>query len=115
MNTHTTPLSLREWEVLRARATGSVEKVIAHDLGITAQTVKNHLTMIYRKLDVSNAIEALVAVGWLHVPASERLHLYVASDDLSAIEAEARTLVDRARQVADETEAFADGLARAAS
>lgn len=115
MNTHTTPLTLREWSILRAKATGAVEQVIAHDLGISPQTVKNHLSFIYRKLDVTNAIEALAAVGWLYVPAAERLRLYVASDDLGAIEAEARMLVARARAVADETEAFADGLARAAS
>lgn len=111
----TAPLSLREWTILRAKATGAVEQVIAHDLGLSVQTVKNHLSRIYRKLDVTNAIEAFVAKGWLVIPAAERLVLYVATDELSAIEADARTLVDRARHVADETEAFADGLARAAS
>lgn len=108
-------LTLREWAILRAKATGAVEQAISADLGLSVQTVKNHLSRIYRKLDVTNAIEAFGSVGWLHVPAVQRLPLFVASDEVSAIERDARTLVERARQVADETEAFADGLARAAS
>lgn len=115
MNAHTVPLTLREWSVLRAKATGADNFAIARDLEISAQTVKNHATAVYRKLDVTNLVEALGAVGWLYIPAAERLRLYAASDELGAIEADARMLVARARAVADETEAFADGLARAAS
>jgi DNA-binding NarL/FixJ family response regulator len=47
-----------ELRVLRALAQGRSNKQIAAELFITEQTVKFHLTNIYRKLDVSNRTEA---------------------------------------------------------
>ena len=47
-----------ELRVLRALAQGASNKRIAKELFITEQTVKFHLTNIYRKLDVSNRTEA---------------------------------------------------------
>jgi len=47
-----------ELRVLRALAQGKSNKQIAAELFITEQTVKFHLTNIYRKLDVSNRTEA---------------------------------------------------------
>ena len=47
-----------ELRVLRALAQGASNKRIASELFITEQTVKFHLTNIYRKLDVSNRTEA---------------------------------------------------------
>ena len=47
-----------ELRVLRALAQGKANKEIAGDLFITEQTVKFHLTNIYRKLNVSNRTEA---------------------------------------------------------
>ncbi len=47
-----------ELRVLRALAQGHSNKQIAGELFITEQTVKFHLTNIYRKLDVSNRTEA---------------------------------------------------------
>ena len=47
-----------ELRVLRALAQGRSNKQIAGELFITEQTVKFHLTNIYRKLDVSNRTEA---------------------------------------------------------
>jgi len=47
-----------ELRVLRALAQGRSNKQIAGELFITEQTVKLHLTNIYRKLDVSNRTEA---------------------------------------------------------
>jgi DNA-binding NarL/FixJ family response regulator len=47
-----------ELRVLRALAQGLSNKQIAAQLFITEQTVKFHLTNIYRKLDVSNRTEA---------------------------------------------------------
>jgi DNA-binding NarL/FixJ family response regulator len=47
-----------ELRVLRALAQGASNKQIAADLFITEQTVKFHLTNIYRKLRVSNRTEA---------------------------------------------------------
>ena len=47
-----------ELRVLRALAQGRSNKQIAAELFITEQTVKFHLTNIYRKLQVSNRTEA---------------------------------------------------------
>jgi DNA-binding NarL/FixJ family response regulator len=47
-----------ELRVLKALAQGHSNKEIAKELFITEQTVKFHLTNIYRKLDVSNRTEA---------------------------------------------------------
>lgn len=47
-------LSLREVGVLRLMADGLTNRQIADELSITDQTVKHHLSSIYRKLGVSN-------------------------------------------------------------
>ncbi|MGH2926821.1 MAG: response regulator transcription factor [Solirubrobacteraceae bacterium] len=51
-------LSARELEVLQLVAAGSTNGDIARKLWVTEQTVKFHLSNIYRKLDVGNRTEA---------------------------------------------------------
>jgi DNA-binding NarL/FixJ family response regulator len=51
-------LSARELEVLRLVAAGATNGEIARQLWVTEQTVKFHLSNIYRKLDVGNRTEA---------------------------------------------------------
>jgi DNA-binding NarL/FixJ family response regulator len=51
-------LSARELEVLRLVAAGSTNSEIAGKLWVTEQTVKFHLSNIYRKLEVGNRTEA---------------------------------------------------------
>jgi DNA-binding NarL/FixJ family response regulator len=51
-------LSGRELEVLRHVAAGSTNGEIARKLWVTEQTVKFHLSNIYRKLEVGNRTEA---------------------------------------------------------
>jgi DNA-binding NarL/FixJ family response regulator len=51
-------LSSRELEVLRLVAAGSTNSDIARKLWVTEQTVKFHLSNIYRKLEVANRTEA---------------------------------------------------------
>ena len=51
-------LSARELEVLRLVAAGSTNGDIARKLWVTEQTVKFHLSNIYRKLEVGNRTEA---------------------------------------------------------
>jgi len=52
------PLTRREMEILRLTAEGYSNAQMAKMLWVTEQTVKFHLSNIYRKLDVSNRTEA---------------------------------------------------------
>jgi DNA-binding NarL/FixJ family response regulator len=52
------PLTRRELEILRAVAEGHTNARIGRDLWLTEQTVKFHLSKIYRKLGVANRTEA---------------------------------------------------------
>jgi len=64
------PLSTREMEILQHVVRGSSNKEIAHALGISQQTVKNHISSILRKLDVSDRTEAAVYAlrhGWIRL------------------------------------------------
>ena len=51
-------LTEREFEIMKAVALGLANKAIGKELWITEQTVKFHLTNIYRKLGISNRTEA---------------------------------------------------------
>jgi len=52
------PLTVRELEILRYVAMGQTNSQIARTLWVTEQTVKFHLSNIYRKLGVANRTEA---------------------------------------------------------
>jgi len=54
----TAGLTDRELEILEAVAQGLSNKAIAAELWVTVQTVKFHLTSLYRKLGVENRTEA---------------------------------------------------------
>jgi DNA-binding NarL/FixJ family response regulator len=51
-------LSARESDVLRLVAAGHPNKVIALRLGISEKTVKNHLSTVFQKLDVTDRTQA---------------------------------------------------------
>ncbi len=51
-------LTTRELEILRLAASGNSNRRIAERLWVTEQTVKFHLSNVYRKLNVSNRTEA---------------------------------------------------------
>lgn len=53
-----TPLTSRELEVLQLVAGGATNGEIAQRLWVTEQTVKFHLSNVYRKLEVGNRTEA---------------------------------------------------------
>ncbi|HEY7603524.1 MAG TPA: LuxR C-terminal-related transcriptional regulator, partial [Gaiellaceae bacterium] len=58
----------------KAVARGLSNQAIAKELWVTEQTVKFHLTNIYRKLDISNRTEAArwaYAQGFMEAPWSE--------------------------------------------
>ena len=54
------PLTPRETEILRYIAQGYLNKQIAAELGISEQTIKNHVTSILRKLNANARTEAVV-------------------------------------------------------
>jgi DNA-binding NarL/FixJ family response regulator len=51
-------LSQREYDILKLVASGLSNKSIADQLFISEKTVKNHLTQIFRKLEVSDRVQA---------------------------------------------------------
>lgn len=55
------PLSNREIEVLRALEKGGSNNEIAERLYISPETVKRHLSTIYRKLEVKNRQQAVIS------------------------------------------------------
>jgi DNA-binding NarL/FixJ family response regulator len=64
------PLSSREMEVLILLTRGFSNKEIALSLGISHQTVKNHVTAILRKLNVEDRTQAAVYAlrhGWVRL------------------------------------------------
>jgi DNA-binding NarL/FixJ family response regulator len=64
------PLSLREMEVLSYVTRGMSNKEIALLLGISQQTVKNHVTSVLRKLGVDDRTQAAIFAirrGWVRV------------------------------------------------
>ena len=64
------PLSPREMEIIRYITRGLSNKMIAHRLGISHQTVKNHMTSILRKLDVEDRTQAAIYAirhGWVRL------------------------------------------------
>jgi DNA-binding NarL/FixJ family response regulator len=61
-------LSDRETQVLREIASGSSNKEIASALGISENTVKNHLSRIFEKLEVGDRTSAVLHAmekGWI--------------------------------------------------
>jgi DNA-binding CsgD family transcriptional regulator/N-acetylneuraminic acid mutarotase len=64
------PLSEREREIVRLVATGATNRMIAHQLSISPNTVKVHLRNIFSKLEISSRTEATVTAireGWVEV------------------------------------------------
>jgi DNA-binding NarL/FixJ family response regulator len=64
------PLTERELEILRKVSDGLTNAEIGYALGISAQTVKNHVTSILRKLAVNDRTQAVVTAlkrGWLSI------------------------------------------------
>ena len=74
MEALTAPLTPRELEVLSYVAHGYINKQIAHKLGISEQTIKNHMSSILSKLDANDRTQAVVLAmhyGWISPQPSE--------------------------------------------
>ena len=67
---HYSPLSPRETEILRHVTAGMSNKEIAYKLGISQQTVKNHMTSVLKKLNVDDRTQAAITAirrGWVRI------------------------------------------------
>ncbi|GAB4472136.1 MAG: response regulator transcription factor [Anaerolineales bacterium] len=67
-------LSPREMEVLSYLSQGKSNKEIAHHLGISHQTVKNHITSLFRKIGVEDRTQAVLYAiqrGWIRMQTLE--------------------------------------------
>jgi NarL family two-component system response regulator LiaR len=53
-------LTPRETEIMNLLSKGLLDKEMADRLGISLQTVKNHLKNIYHKQNVKNRLEAIL-------------------------------------------------------
>ena len=64
------PLTHREIQILSYIANGSTNKEVAHVLGISEQTIKNHVSAILRKLnanDRAHAVALAIRNQWVAV------------------------------------------------
>jgi len=68
MEAITAPLTHRETQILNYIANGNSNKQIAHNLEISEQTIKNHVSSILRKLNANDRTHAAVLAirhGWI--------------------------------------------------
>lgn len=81
----TAQLTPRELEVLHAYATGAAsQKQVALTLGISRKTVENHLGSVYRKLDATSQLDAVLAAvrrGIIDLTPGGPLHLDPAPEE----------------------------------
>jgi len=64
------PLTHREIQILSCIANGGTNKQVAHMLGISEQTIKNHVSAILRKLnanDRAHAVALAIRNRWVAV------------------------------------------------
>jgi len=76
-------LTARELEILQLVASGDSNRRIAQRLWVTEQTVKFHLSNVYRKLGVSNRTEASHVAHQRNMLASPS-HAFTAGESLGA-------------------------------
>lgn len=61
-------LTKREYQILVLLANGYSSAQVAEELKISHQTIKNHLSSAYKKLDAANRQHAFLELGWLTPP-----------------------------------------------
>ncbi|MBO9490333.1 response regulator transcription factor [Endozoicomonas sp. G2_1] len=63
-------LTQQQHRILMMFAEGLLNKQIAYDLNVSEATIKAHATAIFRKLNVRNRTQAVIAISQLDVPES---------------------------------------------
>lgn len=58
-------LTQQQYRILMMFAQGMLNKQIAYDLNVSEATIKAHATAIFRKLNVRNRTQAVIAIGQL--------------------------------------------------
>ncbi len=66
-------LTTQQHRVLSALKEGQLNKQIAYDLGITEATVKAHISAIFKKLQVANRTQAVIALNKISI-SNDTLH-----------------------------------------
>ena len=61
-------LTPQQYRVLQMFGEGLLNKQIAYDLGVSEATIKAHATAIFRKLDVRNRTQAVIALQQMEIP-----------------------------------------------
>ena len=87
-------LTQREVEVLEALATGKTATEAAQDLGISYQTLKNHLSNAYAQVGARSLVGAYAMLGWLHEPRRAHLVVTVKATDIPQMVAFLQALSD---------------------
>lgn len=87
-------LTPNEVRVLSAAATGAGAKAAAAELGMSYQTYKNVLTLVYAKLDVQSLVQAFAVLGWLHVPGTAEIAEHNADVRLAGLRVVLHEIVD---------------------
>jgi len=60
-------LTQQQYKILMLFAQGLLNKQIAYDLNVSEATIKAHATAIFRKLNVSNRTQAVIAIAQLEL------------------------------------------------
>jgi len=60
-------LTQQQYRILMMFAQGMLNKQIAYDLNVSEATIKAHATAIFRKLNVRNRTQAVIAIGQLEL------------------------------------------------
>lgn len=98
----------REREILAACVTGEKQEAVAARIGISPQTLKNHLSRAYEKLEATSLVDAYRRLGWLRVGGPDprddiEAELARMVADLELLAASVKRMVDTGSQTGQPT------------
>lgn len=97
-------LSPREKIAISTYARLGYQQLVAQEMNISVQTVKNHLSQVYLKLGVNNALEAMTVIGWLQFPTQRVQATADLQEEWEHLNAEVTELLEHARVLAGNVE-----------